>query len=96
VDIPVYCSFKKKISQHCCPEVNRAYRQSSVGKVVMDYFLEDKSAMLTLSDSENESDNEEIPDLGQITLIEPDIVGSSDDNGGEETVSLSRRKLPEI
>jgi hypothetical protein len=31
----------------------------------MDYFLENDRAMLTLSDSENESDDEEIPDLGK-------------------------------
>ena len=34
--------------------------------------------MLTLSDSENESDNEEIPDLDKNILIEPDIVESSE------------------
>jgi hypothetical protein len=33
--------------------------------------------MLTLSDSENESDDEEIPDLSKNILIEPDIVESS-------------------
>ena len=32
---------------------------------MVDYFLEDDCAMLTLSDSENESDDEEIPDLGK-------------------------------
>ena len=34
-----------------------------------------------LSDSENESDNEEIPDLGKDMFIEPDIVEASDDSG---------------
>jgi hypothetical protein len=34
-------------------------------KVVMDYFLEDDFAMLTLSDPETDSDAEEIPDLGK-------------------------------
>ena len=48
------------------------------------HFLEDDRAMLTLSDSENESDDEEIPDLGNI-FIAPDIVESSDDSDGEET-----------
>jgi hypothetical protein len=43
----------------------------------MEYFLEDDCAMLTLSDSENESDDEEIPDLGKNMLIEPDVVDSS-------------------
>ena len=37
-----------------------------------------------LTDSENESDDEQIPDLGKNIWIEPDIVESSDD--GEETV----------
>ena len=35
--------------------------------------------------SENESDDEEIPDLGKTILIEEDIVESSDDSDGEET-----------
>ena len=38
--------------------------------------------MLTLADSENESANEETPDLVDI-FIDPDIIVSSDDNGGE-------------
>jgi hypothetical protein len=42
-----------------------AINKGQWGKVVMDYFLEDDRAMLTLSDSENESDDEEIPDLGK-------------------------------
>ena len=62
----------------------------------MDYFLEDDRAMLTLPDSENESDNEEIPDLGKNIFIEPNIVESSDDNVGEETVLLSWKKLSEF
>jgi hypothetical protein len=36
------------------------------------------------ADSENESDNEEIPDLGKKNFIEPDVVQSSDNNGGKE------------
>jgi hypothetical protein len=63
---------------------------------LLDYFLEDDHAMLNLSDSENESDNEEIPDLGQNILIEPDIVESSNDSDGEETVSLSRNNMTEF
>ena len=43
----------------------------------MDYFLENYRAMLTLSDSKNESDDEEIPDLGKNLFIEPDIIESS-------------------
>jgi hypothetical protein len=43
--------------------------------------------MLMLSDlSENESYNEVIRDLGKNSLIEPDIVESSDERGREETV----------
>ena len=41
------------------------------------HFLEEASAMLTLSDSENESDDEEIPDVGKHIFIESDIVESS-------------------
>ncbi|XP_064862496.1 uncharacterized protein LOC135563592 [Oncorhynchus nerka] len=64
-------------------------------KVVMDYFLEDDRAMLTLSDSENESDDEEIPDLGKNIFIEEDIVESSDAVMGKKrrsTVLLSWKK----
>ena len=40
----------------------------------MDYFLEDIRTMLTLSDSEKESDDEEIPDLGKKIMFIEDIV----------------------
>jgi hypothetical protein len=50
------------------------------------YFQKDNRTMLTLSESENESNNEEFPDLGKIIFIEKDIVESSDDSDGEETV----------
>ena len=54
----------------------------------MDYFLEEDRAMLTLSDSENESDDEEIPDLGKNIFI--------DDSDGEETVINSVVVMEEV
>jgi hypothetical protein len=51
----------------------------------------DNHAMLILSDSENESDHEETPDLDKNIFIEPNIVESSDNSDEEEsTVLLSR------
>ena len=67
-------------------------------KVVMDYFLEDARAMLTLSDSENESDDEEIPDLGKNILIEEDISLLMTVMGKKRrsTVLLSQKKLTRV
>jgi hypothetical protein len=49
-----------------------------------------------LSDSENESDDEETPDLGKNIFIEPDIVESSDDSDGEETLINSVVVMEEV
>jgi hypothetical protein len=65
-------------------------------KVAVDYFLEGDRVMLTLSDSENESYDEEIPDLGKNILIEPDIVDSSDDSDGEEMATNSFVVMEEV
>ena len=98
VESPFYCSFSEDITlamENCKYVVtalnNIAVLNSSgaIGKgqweeVVKVYFLEDDRAMLALSGSENESDDEEIPDLGKNTFIEEDIVESSDDSDVEE------------
>ena len=60
--------------------VSGAINKGQWEKVVMDSFLEDDCAILTLSDSENES--KKIPDSGKNIFIEEDIVESSDDSDG--------------
>ena len=52
--------------------------------------------MLTFSDSENESDDEENPDLGKNIFIESYIVELSDYSDGEETAINSVAVTEEV